>query len=243
MAITVAFYDDMGAAQQAAAALIDTGFDPGDISVVALGRQGIVSGAPLSSGGVPPQAFAGIKALVETGIPQQEAESYAQGIFYGGVLVTVRSNSSRGRVARQILGQFGPVDIHDRAFAWRDAGWTGYHEPANASSPTAYGITPEDAVSEGFLAYQQEFNDHWEQNYLATGRPWDEYRRAYQFGYDAAYDSRFRRQPWEGIAGQLAEEWARRYPGAPWAEMGDAVHYAWQRICCNTQDLLEPQEG
>jgi hypothetical protein len=230
-AVTAAFFDDVQAAQKAAAALIDGGFDRGDVSIVT------------SESTAQTEIAASVTTLVETGIPEREAEYYTEGVRRGGALVTVRSSRALAGRARRMLGQHRPVDIYDRAFAWRDAGWTEYRDrPKVKRQIEPSFVMPGERVSEGFLHYQQEFNDHWEQTYSGAGRSWDEYRPAYQFGYDAAYNNRYRGRSWAEIAGALAREWAEHHPGVPWERISDAVYYAWDRICCETLDLREPQE-
>jgi hypothetical protein len=62
-------------------------------------------------------------AIRNIGVPEDEAEYYAEGIRRGGVLVTVETNEYDVERATDIMYQHGAVDIHRRAEEWRSAGW------------------------------------------------------------------------------------------------------------------------
>lgn len=69
-------------------------------------------------------------ALVDLGVPEEEAGYYAEGVRRGGALVTAHVDDSRVDNARRILQNYNPVNINERAAAWKSAGWTGYSKDA-----------------------------------------------------------------------------------------------------------------
>lgn len=83
--------------------------------IAALGGAGIGAAA----GGI-------IGALTETGVPEDVARHYADGVRRVDVLITVRANGARASRAAEILDHAGAVDIDDRISAWRSRGWTGF---------------------------------------------------------------------------------------------------------------------
>lgn len=83
--------------------------------IAALGGAGIGAAA----GGI-------TGALTETGVPEDVARHYAEGVRRGDVLITVRASGARASRAAEILDHSGAVDIDGRISAWRSRGWTGF---------------------------------------------------------------------------------------------------------------------
>ena len=99
---------------------------PGIGPVVAAGP--IVAGLTGAGIGAAVGGLAG--ALVNWGVPEEEAEFYAEGVRRGGTLVAVKSDDSRVNEALRIMNQYGPVDVRDRSNLWRsdiDIFSTGYN--------------------------------------------------------------------------------------------------------------------
>jgi len=66
-------------------------------------------------------------ALVHMGLPEEAADSYAEGVRRGNALVTVRAADDTVDRATAIMRQYGPVDIEARSAEWRQQGWTGFN--------------------------------------------------------------------------------------------------------------------
>ncbi|MFL5802542.1 MAG: hypothetical protein ACJ8CR_12485 [Roseiflexaceae bacterium] len=64
-----------------------------------------------------------IGALVGLGIPQDEAENYAEGVRRGGTLVVLRTDDMTADGVRDIFARHNPVDIKARTAEWRQEGW------------------------------------------------------------------------------------------------------------------------
>lgn len=93
---------------------------PGVGPVVAAGP--IVAG--LTGAGVGAVAGGIVGALVDMGLPEEEAHHYAEGVRRGGTLVSVQVVDDQVNEAIDIMESHRPVDINNRATAWRESGWT-----------------------------------------------------------------------------------------------------------------------
>jgi stress response protein YsnF len=74
-----------------------------------------------------------IGALVNLGVPEEEARVYEEGVKRGGTLVTLKAEDARAQAAADIMNRHGAVDIKQRATQW------GQGQPAAAAAP--YGTT------------------------------------------------------------------------------------------------------
>jgi len=73
-----------------------------------------------------------VGALVKSGVPEDEAPYYAEGIRRGGTLVSVEtSNTLR---AEDIMNRYGSINIHERIDVWRQSGWKGFKSTENEDS-------------------------------------------------------------------------------------------------------------
>lgn len=109
---------------------------PGIGPVVAAGP--IVAGLTGAGIGAAVGGLAG--ALINWGVPEQEAEFYAEGVRRGGTLVAVKSDDSDVNEALAIMNRFGPVDVRERSSMWRSEGWAGFDAGA-AVDTTAPRVT------------------------------------------------------------------------------------------------------
>lgn len=86
--------------------------------------------AALTGAGIGAAAGGLIGALTESGIPEEEARYYAEGVRRGDVLVTVRAPRGRADEISDILDRNNAVDVDDRVRNWRERGWSGYTDEA-----------------------------------------------------------------------------------------------------------------
>jgi len=103
---------------------------PGVGPVVAAGwlvatAVGAVGGAVVggAAGGI-------VGSLTGAGVPERDANFYAEGVRRGGTLVTARVDDSRAPMAREVLQRHKWVDPAIRAAAYRESGWTSFEEAA-----------------------------------------------------------------------------------------------------------------
>jgi uncharacterized protein (TIGR02271 family) len=102
-------------------------FIPGIGPVIAAGpivATLIGAGVGAATGGI-------VGALVGLGIPEDEANAYAEGVRRGGTLVTVRTEDNMAEKAVRIMNQYNPADIERRAATWRtNESWNVFDENA-----------------------------------------------------------------------------------------------------------------
>ncbi len=129
--------DDGGGAATGAA----VGGVTGGLAGLAVGLMGlaipgigpvIAAGAGLSAlAGAGAGALAGglIGALTDSGVPENEAHSFAESVRRGGTLLIVRTNEANETDLANLLRECGAVDLDARTQDWRAGGWS-RHDPA-----------------------------------------------------------------------------------------------------------------
>src|SRR3954468_2966837 len=80
--------------------------------------------ATLSGAGIGAAAGGLIGALVNAGVPEEEAEYYSEGVRRGGTLVSVRTEDALAERAADIMNRHHAIDIDEQATKWRSSGWT-----------------------------------------------------------------------------------------------------------------------
>jgi len=94
--------------------------------------------AALTGAGIGAAAGGLIGGLIGLGIPEHEAEVYAEGINRGGTLVTIDAADADADRIAIILGQHNAIDIDKRASDWEAAGWKRNHPvPATTTTTTS----------------------------------------------------------------------------------------------------------
>jgi hypothetical protein len=108
---------------------------PGVGPVVAAGwlvatLAGAVSGAAVggAGGGL-------IGAMVGNGVPEQDAQVYAEGVRRGGTMVTVRVDDGQATTTDAILHRHHSVDAGERRRLYTQSGWSRFDETAPAYDP------------------------------------------------------------------------------------------------------------
>ena len=101
---------------------------PGLGPIVAAGWLASTAVGALAGGAIGGGVGGLVGALKESGVDENEAHAYAEGVRRGGTLVSVRVEDDQEILARDILA--GRVDIADRREAYRREGWTKFDENA-----------------------------------------------------------------------------------------------------------------
>ncbi|HYF02095.1 MAG TPA: general stress protein, partial [Patescibacteria group bacterium] len=83
--------------------------------------------AALTGAGIGAAAGGVLGALTDLGVPDDEAEYYAEGVRRGGTLVTLKTSEDLVERAIDIMDHHGAVDIQDRVENWRQSGWNGFN--------------------------------------------------------------------------------------------------------------------
>lgn len=84
--------------------------------------------AALTGAGIGAAAGGLVGALTESGVPEEHAKYYAEGVRRGDVLVTVKADSARADRVCDILDRHNAVDVDDRVSDWKQRGWSGYSD-------------------------------------------------------------------------------------------------------------------
>jgi uncharacterized protein (TIGR02271 family) len=71
-----------------------------------------------------------INLLTDYGVPQNEADAYAEGVRRGGALVLVKATEGETDRGLAIMKQLRPVDIDQRLEEWRQEGWNRFDPDA-----------------------------------------------------------------------------------------------------------------
>lgn len=93
---------------------------------------GITVGSTLTGAAIGAAAGGILGALTHLGVPQDQAEYYAEGVRRGGTLVTVSASDANAQKAVDIMNGAGAVDIDSRGTDYRTGGYAGYTETAPA---------------------------------------------------------------------------------------------------------------
>jgi uncharacterized protein (TIGR02271 family) len=100
----------------------------------------------LAGAGIGAVAGGLVGALVDLGVPEEEAHYYAEGVRRGGSLVTVTTSDAMAEEVVDILENYDPVDIEERATQWQESGWSGFDAEAE---PYTAGTTREHSAYTG----------------------------------------------------------------------------------------------
>lgn len=128
----------IGAASGMARTDLSTGYvaSPNTVPGAGLGMEsGLGAGAgmgTMGSGGLMTGGGTGgmLTRLTGWGIPNQDAQVYAEGVRRGGSLLKLRLEEEDVDRAMDVLERGNVVDVEERGSAYRDSGWAGYDETA-----------------------------------------------------------------------------------------------------------------
>lgn len=139
----------------------------------------VVAAGPIAAGltGAGMGAVAGglLGALAGWGVPEEEAEYYAEGVRRGGTLVAVRVSDDHASNVVDILEDHDPVDVERRAEYWRsEYDWSGYDREAD----------PYDADQ---IATYRERRSTWESDYDYDDDDFDTQTRGTNGRYTRSY--------------------------------------------------------
>jgi len=108
---------------------------PGVGPVVAAGwlvatAAGAVAGAVVggAAGGI-------VGAMIESGVPEEDAHVYAEGVRRGGSVVTAKVDDSKVAASEAILNGGSAVNIRERRESYAADGWSRFDETADPYTP------------------------------------------------------------------------------------------------------------
>jgi len=169
-----------------------------------------------------------VGALVSWGVPQEEAELYAESVRRGSILVGVKTEDERAQQAVNVMNNHDPVDVQRRSEAWRASGWTGYDPDAPAWSGKDDASNTSD-----YDTYAPAFREHYQTTYGPMGRDYSYYDPAYRYGYTLANDTRYRGvDTWDEVEADARSAWEKGENAAQgaWDDFKDAVRRGWEEV-------------
>jgi hypothetical protein len=103
---------------------------PGVGPVVAAGWLAATAVGALGGAAVGGAAGGMVGALTNSGVSEDNAHAYAEGVRRGGTLVTAKVADDLATEAEEILGSANSVDMDERRTAYRQDGWTAFDPDA-----------------------------------------------------------------------------------------------------------------
>jgi uncharacterized protein (TIGR02271 family) len=132
MQTKTAMYDSPSAAEAARNELLARGFADSDISI-----RGTDT-APSSTTGSEDKGF--WASLADLFMPDDDRDTYAEGIRRGGYLLSVRVPEGMEDEAEDVLEAADPVDLDQRAESWRQEGWSSQGMTSSGGTYAAAGM-------------------------------------------------------------------------------------------------------
>jgi hypothetical protein len=206
--------------------------------------------AALTGAGIGAAAGGIFGALVGWGIPETEAELYAEGVRRGAIIVAVRAPENRVERAVEIMADYDPVDIQRRSSYWREEGWARYDPNAepltadqidqelsrydrySAQSDVDYGEYEEEeyGYDEGqYDTLEPSFRHHYETNYRTSDYAYNQHQPAYRYGYDLATDYHYRDRTWDEVEPEARRRWEEVNEGT-WEEFKESIRHGWEEL-------------
>jgi len=108
---------------------------PGIGPVVAAGALATTLGWTAAGAGIGAAAGTLIGGLVGAGIPDDDAQVYAEGVRRGSTLVMLTTSDDRADQAANILQRHHVINVDERAAEYRQSGWTRFDEGARPYTP------------------------------------------------------------------------------------------------------------
>ena len=75
-----------------------------------------------------------------------------------------------------------------------------------------------------------EFRKDWDSRYASSGGSFDDYRPAYEYGYQSASDPRYQGRSWSDVEEDLRTDYMRNHPNSSWDRAKGAVRYGWEKV-------------
>lgn len=120
-----AFFDDRAEADRAIERLVSLGIPRERARLVAGNEGGATSRTGATSRSYEDQGTGFWAALKDLFLPDEDRNTYAEGLRRGGYLLSVSVGDDLYEEALDILDDDGTIDIDERASSWRSEGWTG----------------------------------------------------------------------------------------------------------------------
>lgn len=71
-----------------------------------------------------------------------------------------------------------------------------------------------------------QYRQHWQQNYGSQGGSYEDYSPGYQYGSTAASSTLYQGRDWNAVEPELRSDWEGRYPGSTWERFKESIRHA-----------------
>jgi hypothetical protein len=102
----------------------------------------------------------------------------------------------------------------------------GWERATGQRGPDPTGIT---AGMRDLPESDNDYRAHYSATYGGTGRSYDDYRPAYEYGSRAATEPSYGRRSFDDIEDTLRTDYLRNNPNSTWDNVRGAVRYAWEK--------------
>lgn len=166
-------------------------------------------------GGEEMKAEQALEYMTGLGIPEDEADDYADEVKKGRSLLLVRCTSdAEVEQARNVIN---PARRKERTEA--------------TDSPRSE-IDVQGLSERALPRYQQfepQFRTHYEEHFADADYEFDEYSRGYRYGMALAEDEDYRGEQWEDVEQEAGRQWESQ-EASTWDNFREAVRYGWYQI-------------
>ncbi|MCE7984828.1 MAG: DUF2382 domain-containing protein [Caldilinea sp. CFX5] len=78
-------------------------------------------------------------------------------------------------------------------------------------------------------SYTTGFRNHYNTNFAGSGRGYEAYEPAYQYGYNLRNNSKIKGRSWADVEAQARTDWERNHKGT-WENFKDAIRHGWESM-------------
>ncbi len=96
----------------------------------AIGTTAATVGAGALGAGIGAAAGGLVGGLVGSGVPDDDAHAYAEGVRRGNTLVSVSADDQMANTAHSIMQRHSALDMDTQSAEWRRSGWKGFDPDA-----------------------------------------------------------------------------------------------------------------
>lgn len=86
----------------------------------------------------------------------------------------------------------------------------------------------ENEAFDKFVIHESRFKDHYQSHFSTSHYEYNQYRPAYQHGFELGLDPRYRKMNWSSVEPEARRTWDESTMGL-WSQYKDAVRYGWEQ--------------
>jgi hypothetical protein len=198
-----------------------------------------------------------VGALTESGVPEEDASIFSEGVHRGGTLVAAYVTDDAADLAADIMNRHNPIDIEERSSSWKNQNWGRTEEEAepfafdrtrqqNTERKTSSGREPTSRVRSYQVAQHKNQNlsagsdrtlEDWKMyesrfrshfdTHFSRIGTWEAYRGSYRFGFEQGRRGSHANEEWENIRDDFRSDWESQYRNQNWVDHEEAVRQGW----------------